>query len=147
MAMMPFTAILWHDLRTLWKSWLVRLWLVATFLLAGIQLLSNWDQLPRAPLIAALLFPYLVFPWSLMVMVLSVNPLSGSQSGAAADAVTVTIEGGGPVTVGTSAARKIRRCWSGWGPACSRPVSFRCQPGLREKSRSVSAKCAGRPTD
>ena len=40
--MMPFTAILWHDLSMLWRSWLVRLWLAATALLAAFQLLANW---------------------------------------------------------------------------------------------------------
>ena len=85
--MMPFTAILWHDLRRLWSSWLVRLWLVATALLAMIQLLTNWERFQTAPLIALLLLPYIIFPWSLMVMMLSVNPLSGSQSGVAADGI------------------------------------------------------------
>ncbi|MCP4452187.1 MAG: hypothetical protein GY809_12045 [Planctomycetes bacterium] len=31
---MPYAAILQHDLRTLWRSRLVRLWLAATFLLS-----------------------------------------------------------------------------------------------------------------
>ncbi len=85
--MMPFTAILWHDLRMLWSSWLVRLWLIVTALLAMIQLLSSWGSFQTAPLIAVLLLPYIIFPWSLMVMMLSVNPLSGSQSGVAADGI------------------------------------------------------------
>lgn len=84
---MPFTAILWHDLRMLSRSWLVRLWLAATAMLAFVQIASSWQQLKTAPLIAVLLFPYLIFPWSLIVMVLSVNPLSGSQSGVAADGI------------------------------------------------------------
>ena len=84
---MPFTAILTHDMRWLWRSWLVRLWLAATALLAFVQVASGWQTLKTAPLIAVLLFPYLIFPWSLIVMVLSVNPLSGSQSGAAADGI------------------------------------------------------------
>ncbi|MDA1052853.1 MAG: hypothetical protein O3C40_20565 [Planctomycetota bacterium] len=85
--MMPFTAILWHDLRMLWSSWLVRLWLIATALLAMIQIMSNWERFQTAPLIAVLLLPYIVFPWSLVVMMLSVNPLSGSRSGVAADGI------------------------------------------------------------
>lgn len=85
--MMPFTAILWHDLRMLWSSWLVRLWLVATALLAMIQIMGNWERFQTAPLIAVLLLPYIIFPWSLMVMMLSVNPLSGSRSGVAADGI------------------------------------------------------------
>jgi ABC-type transport system involved in multi-copper enzyme maturation permease subunit len=86
-AMMPFTAILWHDLRMLWSSWLVRLWLIATGLLAMVQLIANWRSFQTAPLIAVLLLPYIVFPWSLVVMMLSVNPLSGSRSGVAADGI------------------------------------------------------------
>jgi ABC-type transport system involved in multi-copper enzyme maturation permease subunit len=86
-AVMPFTAILWHDLRMLWSSWLVRLWLIATALLAMIQIMGNWSQFQTAPLIAVLLLPYIIFPWSLMVMMLSVNPLSGSKSGVAADGI------------------------------------------------------------
>lgn len=85
--MMPFTAILWHDLRMLWSSWLVRLWLIATGLLALVQLIANWGSFQTAPLIAVLLLPYIVFPWSLVVMMLSVNPLSGSRSGVAADGI------------------------------------------------------------
>ena len=85
--MMPFTAILWHDLRMLWSSWLVRLWLIATGLLAMVQLIANWGNFQTAPLIAVLLLPYIVFPWSLVVMMLSVNPLSGSRSGVAADGI------------------------------------------------------------
>ena len=85
--MMPFTAILWHDLSMLGKSWLVRLWLAATVLLAAFQLLANWGTLQTAPLIAILLLPYLIFPWSLVVMMLSVTPMSGAQSGVIADGI------------------------------------------------------------
>lgn len=76
---MPFMAILRHDLRTLRESWLVRIWLVATALLAILLAMSNWAQFPTSHLIASLLFPYLVFPWALVVMVLGVNPVSGSR--------------------------------------------------------------------
>lgn len=85
--MMPFTAILWHDLRTLSSSWLVRLWFLATAMLAFVQIASSWQEIKTSHLVAILLFPYLVFPWSLVVMVLSVNPLSGSRSGVAADGI------------------------------------------------------------
>ncbi len=84
--MMPFTAVLRHDLRILWASWLVRLWILATALLAVLQVLSNWNQFQTAPLVAMLLFPYLIFPWSLAVMMLSVVPVSGWQADVAADA-------------------------------------------------------------
>ena len=83
---MPFAAILGHDLRILWASWLVRFWVLATALLAMIQVLSNWDRFQDAPAIALLLFPYLIFPWSLVVMVLSVAPVSGWQANVVADA-------------------------------------------------------------
>jgi hypothetical protein len=82
---MPFVAVLQHDLRVLGSSWLVRLWLAATALLAMIQVLANWDRFQTAPLIATLLFPYLIFPWSLVVMTLSVVPLSGAQADVVAD--------------------------------------------------------------
>jgi len=85
MRMMPFQAILRHDLRTLWESRLVRLWLVATALVTLILMVSNWGQFQSAPLVASLLFPYLVFPWFLVVMVLGVNPVSGSRAEVLAD--------------------------------------------------------------
>ena len=85
--MMPFTAILWHDLSMLSRNWLVRLWLIATALLAAFQLLGNWGELKTAPLIAILLLPYLIFPWSLVVMMLSVTPMSGAQAGVIADGI------------------------------------------------------------
>lgn len=84
---MPFTAILWHDLSMLARSWLVRLWLAATALLAAFQLMGNWSQFQTAPLIAVLLLPYLIFPWSLVVMMLSVTPMSGAQAGVIADGI------------------------------------------------------------
>ena len=84
---MPFLAILRHELGTLCASWLVRLWLVATALLALILASSNWSNFQTAPLVASMLFPYLVFPWSLVVMVLSVNPVSGSRAEAVADGI------------------------------------------------------------
>ena len=36
-----------------------------------------------------MLFPYLVFPWSLVVMVLSVNPVSGARAEAVADGILI----------------------------------------------------------
>ena len=83
--MMPFLVILRHDLRTLIESWLVRLWLVTTVLLTMFLTLANWDKFQTAPMIASLLFPYLVFPWFLVVMVLGISPVSGSQAEALAD--------------------------------------------------------------
>ena len=84
---MPYLAILQHDLKDLWTSRLVRLWLgaavVLTFMLTG----GNWSQFQDAPLIASLLFPYLVFPWFLVIVVLGVSPVSGSRADALADGI------------------------------------------------------------
>jgi ABC-type transport system involved in multi-copper enzyme maturation permease subunit len=83
--MMPFLAILRHDLRTLMASWLVRIWLAAAVLMTLVIVVTGWHRLPTAPLIAAMLFPYLVFPWFVVVMVLGINPLSGSRAESLAD--------------------------------------------------------------
>ncbi|NQT11364.1 MAG: hypothetical protein HQ582_01360 [Planctomycetes bacterium] len=80
-------AIFRHDLRSLMGSWLVRLWLVATLLLTFLLLMSNWPHFQDAPLIASVLFPYLVFPWFLVVMVLGVSPVSGTRVEALADGI------------------------------------------------------------
>lgn len=85
--MMPYMAILRHDLRSLWQSWLVRLWLGATALLTLVLVGSNWTQFRDGTLIASLLFPYLVFPWFFVVVVLGVGPVSGSRSEALADGI------------------------------------------------------------
>lgn len=82
---MPTAALFRHDLRTLWGSWLVRLWFVATILLTFFLVAANWDKFQTAPLIGTLLFPYLVFPWFLIAVVLGVSPVSGSQAEALAD--------------------------------------------------------------
>ena len=83
--MMPFLAILRHDLRTLLGSWLVRIWLAAAMLLTLVVAAIGWHRYPNAPLIASLLFPYLVFPWFVVVMVLGINPISGSRTDSLAD--------------------------------------------------------------
>lgn len=83
--MLPFLAILRHDLRTLRESWLVRFWLIGAALLTLIVATVNWAHAPTAHLVASLLFPYLVIPWFLVVMVLGVNPISGSRVEALAD--------------------------------------------------------------
>jgi ABC-type transport system involved in multi-copper enzyme maturation permease subunit len=84
---MPYAAILQHDLRTLWRSRLVRLWLGVTFLLSLVITLGNWTQLQDAPLMASLLFPFLVFPWFLVVIVLGVTPVSTTQAETLADGI------------------------------------------------------------
>jgi len=85
--MMPYLAILQHDMRALWASRLVRLWLAATAVLTLMLALANWSQFQNAPMIASLLFPYLVFPWFFVVVVLGVSPVSGSQAEALADGI------------------------------------------------------------
>ena len=85
--MMPFLAILQHDLRALRASRLVRLWLAATAVLTLMLALVNWSKFQDAPLIASLLFPYLVFPWFFVVVVLGVSPVSGSRAEALADGI------------------------------------------------------------
>ena len=82
---MPVLAILRHDLRALCQSWLARLWLAASAVLTLLIVVIDWREFPTAPLIASLLVPYLVFPWFLVVMVLGVNPVSGSRADSLAD--------------------------------------------------------------
>jgi len=85
--MMPFMAILQHDMKSLWSSRLVRLWLVATVVLTLLLVGSNWSNFLDGTLIAILLFPYLVFPWFFIVVVLGVTPVSGSRAETLADGI------------------------------------------------------------
>jgi ABC-type transport system involved in multi-copper enzyme maturation permease subunit len=85
--LMPFVAILRHDLKSLWQSWLVRLWLGATALLTFMLIGANWAQFRDGTLIAVLLFPYLVFPWFFVVVVLGVSPVSGARAETLADGI------------------------------------------------------------
>lgn len=85
--MMPYLAILRHDLCTLGASRLVRLWLGATVLLTLVLTGSNWANFQDGTLIASLLFPYLVFPWFFVVVVLGVTPVSGAQTETLADGI------------------------------------------------------------
>ena len=85
--MMPYLAILRHDLLTLLASRLVRLWLGATVLLTLALTGSNWANFQDGTLIASLLFPYLVFPWFFVVVVLGVAPVSGTQTETLADGI------------------------------------------------------------
>lgn len=83
----PYTAMVQHDLRTLWRSRLVRLWLAATCLLSLLVTLGNWAQVQDAPLIAMLLFPFLIFPWFLVVIVLGVTPVAATRTDTLADGI------------------------------------------------------------
>jgi len=87
MKMTPYVAILEHDMRGLWQSWLVRLWLTAAALLTLMLVAANWSKFQDAPLIASLLFPHLVFPWFFVVVVLGVSPVSGSRAEVLADGI------------------------------------------------------------
>jgi len=86
--MMPFRAILRYELRSLWASWLVRLWLIGTALLAWFMLGVAWEKpVPTSELIATLLSPYLIFPWAVVVMILGINPVTGSRLEVLADGI------------------------------------------------------------
>jgi len=85
--MMPFMAILQHDMKNLWSSRLVRLWLGATALLTLVLVGSNWSKFQDGTLIASLLFPYLVFPWFFVVVVLGITPVSESRTETLADGI------------------------------------------------------------
>jgi hypothetical protein len=84
---MPFLAILGHELRSLWSSWLVRLWLAGTALVTFLLVASNWAQMPSSVLIALILLPYLIFPWCLIVMILGISPVTGPRLEALADGI------------------------------------------------------------
>jgi ABC-type transport system involved in multi-copper enzyme maturation permease subunit len=85
--MMPFLAILQYELRSLATSWLVRLWFIAAALLAFLTLASGWGSLRTPVLIGSLLFPFLVFPWYLVVSILGISPVTGSRLDALADGI------------------------------------------------------------
>ena len=84
---MPAGAILKHELGGLLASWLVRLWFAATVLLTLLILAGNWAAMQTAPMLQALLFPYLVFPWFLVVMLLGLSPVTGSRLDSLADGI------------------------------------------------------------
>ncbi len=84
--MMPVTAILRHELRTLLRGWLVKLWLVAA-LFGSLVAATGEPQLPVATRIAMIMAPFLVFPWFLFVMVLGLTPVTGARSDSLADGI------------------------------------------------------------
>jgi ABC-type transport system involved in multi-copper enzyme maturation permease subunit len=84
---MPYLAVLQHDLMTLRASRLVRLWFAATVVLTLLLMAANWTRFQSGPLIASLLFPYLVFPWFFVVVALGVSPVSGSRTDVVADGI------------------------------------------------------------
>lgn len=81
-------AILRHELRSLWASWLVKLWLIGTALLTLFMLGVGWETPATASkLIAILLTPYLIFPWAMVVMILGISPVTGSRLDVLADGI------------------------------------------------------------
>ncbi len=80
------TAILRHELRTLLRGWLVKLWLVAA-LFGSLVAASSGPQLPADQRIAMFIAPFLVFTWFLIVMVLGLTPVTGARSDSLADGI------------------------------------------------------------
>ncbi|MBM4091021.1 MAG: hypothetical protein FJ276_16605 [Planctomycetes bacterium] len=87
MSLMPTLAILGHELWGLGASWLVRLWLLGSALATFLMLAGDWTVVMSAPLIARLLFSFLVFPWFFVVIVLGISPVTGSRLDALADGI------------------------------------------------------------
>ena len=85
--LMPFMAILKHDMKSLWSSRLVRLWLGGSAFLTLLLVGSNWSNFQDGTLIASILFPFLVFPWFFVVVVLGVTPVSGTRTETLADGI------------------------------------------------------------
>lgn len=54
---------------------------------ALLSLAASWAQLPDAILISSLLFPFLVFPWFLVIVLLGISPVTGSRLDALADGI------------------------------------------------------------
>ncbi len=84
---MPAGAILKHELGSLLASWLVRFWFLATVVLTLLILAANWGAAQTAPMLQAILFPYLVFPWFLVAMVLGISPVTGSRLDSLSDGI------------------------------------------------------------
>ncbi len=76
-----------YELLVLRASWLARLWLAGSVLLGVFLLASGWASLPTPELTAVLLFPYLVFPWFPVVMILGVDPVTGARLDTLADGI------------------------------------------------------------
>jgi ABC-type transport system involved in multi-copper enzyme maturation permease subunit len=84
---LPTLAILKHDMGTLASSWLVRLWLFVSGFVVLMVLSSHWGISGDGKLIAWLMFPYLVLPWFLVVMMLGVGPVAGNRAESLADGI------------------------------------------------------------
>ncbi len=84
---MPMAAMVAHDLKTLWRSWLMRLWVIAAVAMTLLIVLTNWQRLPDSVLISAVLFPFLVFPWYFVVIALGIYPVAGGRIEQVADGI------------------------------------------------------------
>lgn len=84
---MPFRALLRHDLNSLASSWLVRFWFILAGLLTLLIIAPGWPHLQTAPFIASILVPFLVLPWCVVVLVLAVNPVTGTRVEVLADGI------------------------------------------------------------
>lgn len=83
----PILALTWHELRTLFRGWLVRVWIAAAILLSLITVLGGWRVLPLPVMIASLAFPFLVFPWFVVIIILGTNAVVASRMDSVADGV------------------------------------------------------------
>jgi hypothetical protein len=63
------------------------LWLAGAAVVTLLLLAGGWDSLHRAALVGSLLFPFLVFPWFFVVIILGTSPLTGAQAEALADGI------------------------------------------------------------
>lgn len=84
---MPTAAMVAHDLKTLSRSWLIRLWVIAAVAMTVLIVLTNWQRLPDSVLISAVLFPFLVFPWYFVVIALGIYPVAGGRIEQVADGI------------------------------------------------------------
>ncbi len=75
------------ELRALWGGWLVRLWALAAIFLNFLILLSWWQVLPNTLLLATLLFPFLVFPWFIVIITLGATAVGSARVEILADGV------------------------------------------------------------
>ena len=83
----PVLALTWLELRTLFRSWLVRIWIVAALLLSFVTTLSGWRALPLPVMIASLAFPFLVFPWFVVIVTLGTNAVVATRMESIADGI------------------------------------------------------------
>lgn len=85
--LMPTVAVTRLELRTLFRAWLVRLWLAAAIVLNFITLLTGWQFVTQPVMVASLVFPFLVFPWFVVIIILGTNAVSPGQMETAADGI------------------------------------------------------------